>query len=53
MRLLKKRGSDRHRASGPGAVTVADLSAAGRNQVPLGIAYMVGSTAMFAGGKRS
>ena len=31
-------------------MTVADLSAAGRNQVPLGIAYMVGSTAMFAGG---
>jgi hypothetical protein len=29
-------------------MTVADLSAAGRNQVPLGIAYMVGSTAMFA-----
>ena len=34
-------------------MTVADLAAAGRNQVPLGIAYMVGSTAMFAGGKRS
>src|SRR6516162_7384305 len=31
-------------------MTVADLAAAGRNQVPLGIAYMVGSTAMFAGG---
>ena len=32
-------------------MTVADVAAAaGRNQVPLGIAYMVGSTAMFAGG---
>src|SRR5690348_7036095 len=34
----------------PGAMTVADMAAARRNQVPLGIAYMVGSTAMFAGG---
>jgi hypothetical protein len=31
-------------------MTVADGAAARRNQVPLGIAYMVGSTAMFAGG---
>jgi drug/metabolite transporter (DMT)-like permease len=32
-------------------MTVADVAAAaGRNQVPLGIAYMVGSTVMFAGG---
>ena len=31
-------------------MTVADLSAAGRNQIPRGIAYMVGSTVMFAGG---
>ena len=31
-------------------MTVAELAAARRNQVPLGIAYMVGSTAMFAGG---
>ena len=37
-------------ANRAGAMTVADLVAAGRNQVPLGIAYMVGSTAMFAGG---
>jgi drug/metabolite transporter (DMT)-like permease len=38
------------RPVGP-AVTVADVAAAaGRNQVPLGIAYMVGSTVMFAGG---
>src|SRR4029078_10913810 len=34
----------------PGAMTAADVAAARRNQVPLGIAYMVGSTAMFAGG---
>ena len=40
-------------ANRAGAMTVADVVAAGRNQVPLGIAYMVGSTAMFAGGKRS
>jgi len=39
------------RPVGPGAMTVADVAAAaGRNQVPLGIAYMVGSTVMFAGG---
>src|SRR6516225_1163463 len=50
MRLLKKRGSDLTSGQRPAAMTVADLSAAGRNQVPLGIAYMVGSTAMFAGG---
>ena len=32
-------------------MTVADAAAAARrNQVPLGIAYMVGSTVMFAGG---
>lgn len=31
-------------------MTVVDVAAAGRNQVPLGIAYMVGSTVMFAGG---
>src|SRR6202008_3975777 len=31
-------------------MTIADVAAARRNQVPLGIAYMVGSTAMFAGG---
>ena len=31
-------------------MTVVDVAAAGRNQVPLGIAYMVGSTLMFAGG---
>ena len=31
-------------------MTVADVAAAGRNQVPRGIAYMVGSTVMFAGG---
>src|SRR5438309_4521290 len=31
-------------------MTVADVAAARHNQVPLGIAYMVGSTAMFAGG---
>ena len=32
-------------------MTVADVAAAARrNQVSLGIAYMVGSTVMFAGG---
>ena len=50
MRLLVKRGSDGHPGSRPGAKTVTDVAAAGRNQVPLGIAYMVGSTVMFAGG---
>src|SRR5215472_14616316 len=50
MRLLKKEGSDGHPANRPGAMTVADAAAAGRNQVPLGIAYTVGSTVMFAGG---
>src|SRR5215469_18474065 len=50
MRLLIKRGSDGHPANRPGAMTVADAAAAGRNQVPLGIAYTVGSTVMFAGG---
>ena len=50
MRLLIKRGSDGYSANQPGAMTVADVAAARRNQVPLGIAYMVGSTAMFAGG---
>ena len=40
----------RYPANRAGAMTVADLVAAGRNQVPLGIAYMVGSTAMFPGG---
>jgi hypothetical protein len=40
-----------HPASRPGAMTVAGAAAAARrNQVPLGIAYMVGSTVMFAGG---
>ncbi len=35
----------------PGAMTVAGVAAAaGRNQIPLGIAYTVGSTVMFAGG---
>src|SRR5215831_1626276 len=50
MRLLIKKGSDGHPANRPGAMTVADGAAAGRNQVPRGIAYMVGSTVMFAGG---
>jgi hypothetical protein len=50
MRLLIKRGSDGHPANRPGAMTVADVAAVRRNQVPLGIAYMVGSAAMFAGG---
>jgi drug/metabolite transporter (DMT)-like permease len=50
MRLLIKRGSDEYPPNRPGAMTVADAAAARRNQVPLGIAYMVGSTAMFAGG---
>src|ERR1700737_2463324 len=51
MRLLVKRGSDGHPGSRPGAKTVADVAAApGRNQVPRGIAYMLGSTVMFAGG---
>ena len=46
-----KRGSDGHPASRRGAMTVADVAAAaGRNRVPLGIAYMVGSAVMFAGG---
>ena len=31
-------------------MTVVDVTAAGRNDVPLGIAYIVGSTAMLAGG---
>ncbi len=31
-------------------MSVAKLAAAGRNQIPLGIAYTAGSTAMFAGG---
>src|SRR3954469_5940689 len=44
-------GSDRRPANRPGTMTVAEVAAAARrNQVPLGIAYMVGSTAMFAGG---
>jgi len=35
-------------------MTAADLAtAAKRNQVPLGIAYMVGSTVMFAGRQSS
>jgi len=38
------------RPVGPRAMTVADVAAARRNQVSLGIAYMVGSTVMFAGG---
>ena len=51
MRPLVKRGSDGHPGSRPGSKTVADVAAApGRNQVPRGIAYMVGSTVMFAGG---
>ena len=35
---------------GPGAMTIAEVGAARRNQVPLGIADMGASTAMFAGG---
>jgi drug/metabolite transporter (DMT)-like permease len=31
-------------------MTIAEVAAARRNQVPRGIAYMIGSTAMFAGG---
>jgi hypothetical protein len=31
-------------------MTIADAATARRNRVPRGIAYMVGSTAMFAGG---
>src|SRR5438045_9654141 len=50
MRLLINRGSDGYPANRPGAMTVTELAAARRNQVPLGIAYLVGSTAMFAGG---
>src|SRR6201987_2116999 len=51
MRLLMTEGSDGYPANRrPGAMTIADVAAARRNQVPLGIAYMVGSTAMFAGG---
>src|ERR1700746_3049308 len=51
MRLLIKRGSDGHPASRPGPMIVADVAAAARrNQVPLGIAYMVGSPVMCAGG---
>src|SRR6202048_2841571 len=51
MRLLVKRGSDGYPGTRPGAKTVADVAAApGRNQVPRGIAYMLGSTVMFAGG---
>src|ERR1700730_13103498 len=51
MRLLVKRGSDGHPGSRPGAKTVADVAASpGRKQVPRGIAYMLGSTVMFAGG---
>ena len=38
------------RPVGPATMTVAGVAgAAGRNQVPLRIAYMVGSTVMFAG----
>lgn len=51
MRLLITEGSYGYPANRrPGAMTVAKLAAARRNQVPLGIAYMVGSTAIFAGG---
>ena len=50
VRLLIKKGSDGHPANRPGAITVAEAAAARRNQVPRGIAYMAGSTAMFAGG---
>src|SRR6201987_1920309 len=50
MRLGIKRGSDSRPGNRPSAMTVADPVAASRNQVPLGIAYMAGSTAMFAGG---
>src|SRR6202048_1711695 len=51
MRLLVKRGSDGHPGSRLGEKTVADVAAAReRNQVPRGIAYMLGSTVMFAGG---
>ena len=38
------------RPIGPALMTVAEAAAARRNQVPRGIAYMAGSTAMFAGG---
>jgi len=42
---------DGNPANRPGAMTVGDVAAAARrNQVPLGIAYMIGSTVMFAGG---
>ena len=48
--MVVKRSADSRPANRPGAMTVADAAAARRNQVPLGIAYMAGSTAMFAGG---
>src|ERR1044071_5302829 len=51
MQLLSRRDSDGHPAKRLRAMTLADAAAsARRNQVPLGIAYMVGSTVMFAGG---
>src|SRR2546421_5106200 len=48
--LITRNGADGYPANRLGAMTIAELAAARRNQVPLGIAYMVGSTAMFAGG---
>ena len=45
-----RRRSNGQPANRPGAVTVVDVAAAGRSQVPLGIAYVVGSTVMFTGG---
>jgi EamA domain-containing membrane protein RarD len=51
MRLLIKEGFLMEKpANRSRPMTVADVAAGRRNQVPLGIAYMVGSTAMFAGG---
>src|SRR5437868_3265823 len=48
--LITRNGADGYPANRLGAMTIAELAAARRNQVPRGIAYMVGSTAMFAGG---
>src|SRR6201998_285116 len=51
MRLLLTEGSDGYPASRrSGAMTIADVTAARRNQLPLGIAYWGGATVMFAGG---
>src|SRR5437762_11805784 len=48
--LITRNGADGYPANRLGAMTVPEVATARRNQVPLGIAYMVGSTAMFAGG---